>query len=39
MAAASSSVAMIGVTPYKLLLKVPWVNKQFAISDFTLNKR
>jgi hypothetical protein len=35
----SGLVAMVGATPYKLFLKVPWVNKQFAISDFILNKR
>jgi hypothetical protein len=35
---ASSSVAMVGATPYMLFLKVPWVNKQLAISDFTLMK-
>jgi hypothetical protein len=38
-AAASSSVAMVEVTPYKLFLKVPGVNKQLASSDFTLRKR
>jgi hypothetical protein len=38
-ARASSSVAMVGVTPYKLSLKVPWVNKQLVRSDFTLRKR
>jgi hypothetical protein len=36
---ASSSVAMVGVTLYKLFLKVPWVNKQLASSDFTYRKR
>jgi hypothetical protein len=30
---------MVGVTPYKLSLKVPWVNKQLVGSDFTLRKR
>ena len=39
MVAASSSVAMVGATPYKLFLKVPWVNKQLASSDFTFRKR
>jgi hypothetical protein len=29
---------MVGATPYMLLLKVPWVNKQLAISDFILRK-
>jgi hypothetical protein len=24
---------MVGATPYKLFLKVPWVNKQLASSD------
>jgi hypothetical protein len=38
-AAASSFVAMVGATPYKLFLKVPWVNKQLASSDFTFKKR
>jgi hypothetical protein len=37
-AGASSSVAMVGATPYMLLLKVPWVNKQLASSDFTFRK-
>jgi hypothetical protein len=31
--------AMVGVTPYKVFLKVPWVNKQLASSDFTFRKR
>jgi hypothetical protein len=35
----SSSVAMVGATPYNFFLKVPWVNKQLAISDFTLRKK
>ncbi len=38
-AAASSSVAMVGATPYTLFLKLPRVNKQLASSDFTLRKR
>jgi hypothetical protein len=38
-AAASFSVTMVGATPYKLFLKVPWVNKQLASSDFTFMKR
>jgi hypothetical protein len=37
--AASSSVAMVGATPYTFFLKVPWVNKQLASSDFTLRKK
>ena len=37
--AANSFVAMVGLTPYKLFLKVPWVNKQLASSDFTFMKR
>jgi hypothetical protein len=36
--AASSSVAMVGATPYTFFLKVPWV-KQLARSDFTLRKK
>jgi hypothetical protein len=27
---------MVWVTPYKLFLKVPWVNKQLASSDLFL---
>jgi hypothetical protein len=34
-AAASFYVMMMGVTPYKLFLKVPLVIKQLASSDFT----
>jgi hypothetical protein len=30
---------MVGVTPYKLFLRVPWVNKQLASSDFIFRKR
>jgi hypothetical protein len=37
--AASSFVAMVGATLYTLFLKVPWVNKQLASSDFTLSKK
>jgi hypothetical protein len=37
--AASSSVAMVGATPYTFFLKVPWVNKQLASSNFTLRKK
>jgi hypothetical protein len=37
--AASSSVAMVGATPYTIFLKVTWVNKQLASSDFTLRKK
>jgi hypothetical protein len=36
-AAASIYVTMVGATPYKLFLRVPWVNKQLASSDFTFN--
>ncbi len=36
---ASFSVAMVRATPYTLFLKVPWVNKQLASSDFTLRKK
>ncbi len=39
MVAASFSVAMMGATPYTLFLKVPWVNKQLASSDYTLKKK
>jgi hypothetical protein len=35
-AAASFYVMKVGTTPYKLFLKVPWVNKQLASSDFVL---
>ncbi len=38
-ATASFYVTMAGATPYKLFLKVPWVNKQLASSDFTFRKR
>jgi hypothetical protein len=38
-AAASSSVVMLGVTPYKLFLKVPWANKQLASSNFAYRTR
>jgi hypothetical protein len=30
---------MVGVTPYKLFLKKPRVNKQLASYDFTLRRR
>jgi hypothetical protein len=30
---------MAGATPYKIFLKVPWVNKQLASSDFTFRRR
>jgi hypothetical protein len=39
MAAANFYVTMVGMTPYKLFLKVPWVNRQFASSDFTDKRR
>jgi hypothetical protein len=29
---------MVGATPYKLFLKVPWVNKQLASSDLTFQE-
>ncbi len=32
-------VTMVGATPYNLFLKVPWVNKQLASSDFTFRRR
>jgi hypothetical protein len=38
-AATKVSVAMVWVTPYKLFLKVPWVNKQLASSDFITGTR
>ncbi len=38
-AAASSSIVIMGATPYKPFLKVPWVKKKLASSDFTLRKR
>jgi hypothetical protein len=38
-AAASFYVTMVGSTPYKLFLRVPWANKQLASSDFTFRKR
>jgi hypothetical protein len=38
-AAASDSVVMVGVTPYKLFLKVPWVNKHLVSSNFTFRRR
>jgi hypothetical protein len=38
-AAASFSVAMVGATPYKLFLKVPWANKQLASSNFAHRAR
>ncbi len=34
-AAANSYVAMVGATPYKLFLKVPWVYMALASSDLT----
>jgi hypothetical protein len=37
--AASFYVTVVGVTPCKLSLKVPWVNKQLASSDFTFRRR
>ncbi len=37
-AAANFYVTMVGATPYKLFLKVPWVNKQLASSDFTFRR-
>jgi hypothetical protein len=35
----TNDVTMVGATPYKLFLKVPWVNKQLASSDFTFRRR
>jgi hypothetical protein len=34
MTAASFYVTIVGATPFKIFLKVPWVNKQLASSDF-----
>jgi hypothetical protein len=30
---------MVGAIPYKLFVKVSWVNKQLASSDFTFRRR
>jgi hypothetical protein len=30
---------MVGATPYKLFLKVLWVNKQLASTDFTFRRK
>jgi hypothetical protein len=38
-AAASFYVTMVGATPYKLFLRVHWVNKQLASSDLSFRKR
>jgi hypothetical protein len=38
-AATRVSVVMVWVIPYKLFLKVPWVNKQLASSDFIFGTR
>jgi hypothetical protein len=38
-AVASFSVVMLGTTPYKLFLKVPWANKQLASSNFAYRMR
>jgi len=38
-AAANLSVAIEGTTPYKLSLKVHWVNKWLASSDITVRTR
>jgi hypothetical protein len=37
-AAASFYVTVVGVTPYKPFLKVPWVTKQLASSDFLFGR-
>jgi hypothetical protein len=39
MAALSFYVMMVGVTPYRLFLKVPFIIKQLASSDFTFRRR
>jgi hypothetical protein len=36
---ASFYVMMVEATPYKLFLKVPWVNEKLASSDFTFRGR
>jgi hypothetical protein len=38
-AAVSFYVMMAGVTPYRLFLKVPFIIKQLASSDFTFRRR
>ncbi len=38
-AAVSFYVMMVGVTPYTLFLKVPFIIKQLASSDFTFRRR
>ena len=38
-AAVSFYVMMVGVTPYRLFLKVPFIIKQLASSDFTFRRR
>ncbi len=38
-AAVSFYVTVVGASPYKAFLRVPWVNKQLASSDFTFRKR
>jgi hypothetical protein len=38
-AAASFNVTMVGATPYKLFLTVPWVNEQLASSDFIFGRK
>ena len=37
--AAEAFITMVGVTPYKLFLKVPLVIKKLASSDFTFRRR
>ncbi len=37
-AAESFYVTMVDATPYKLFLKVPWVNMQLASYDFTFRR-
>jgi hypothetical protein len=32
-------VAMVGMTPYSLFLKVPWFNNRLASSDFSFSFR
>ncbi len=38
-AAVSFNVMMVGVTPYRLFLKVPFIIKQLASFDFTFRRR
>jgi hypothetical protein len=37
--AGSRRRALLRATPYKLFLKVTWINRQLAISDFTFRTK